>query len=65
MPPNQYEEYANSMFGASVPKAELHNPKGPLKIGDMTVSIDGELVPVVDVLLGNQLTIYFEHHILL
>ena len=65
VPPNQYEEYANSMFGASVPKAELHNPKGPLKIGDMTVSIDGELVPVVDVLLGNQLTIYFEHHILL
>ena len=65
VPPNQYEEYANSMFGASVPKAELHNPKGPLKIGDMTVSIDGELVPVVDIMLGNQLTIYFEHHILL
>lgn len=65
VPPNQYEEYANSMFGASVPKAELHNPKGPLKIGDMTVTIDGELVPVVDILLGNQLTIYFEHHILL
>jgi len=65
VPPNQYEEYANSMFGGSVPKAELHNPKGPLKIADMTVSIDGELVPVVDIMLGNQLTIYFEHHILL
>jgi len=53
------------MFGASVPKAELHNPKGPLKIGDITVSIEGELVPVVDIMLGNQLPIYFEHHILL
>jgi uncharacterized protein (AIM24 family) len=66
VPPNQYEEYtANSSFGTAVPRAELHNPKGPLKVGDMTVTIDGELVPVVDVMLGNQLTIYFEHHILL
>ena len=65
VPPNQYEEYSNSMFGNAVPKAELHNPKGPLKIADMTISIDGELVPVVDIMLGNQLTIYFEHHILL
>jgi uncharacterized protein (AIM24 family) len=64
-PPNQYEEYSNSMFGAAVPKAELHNPKGPLKIADMTISIDGELVPVVDIMLGNQMPIYFEHHILL
>ena len=31
----------------------------------MTITIDGELVPVVDVMLGNQLSIYFEHHILL
>jgi len=65
VPPNQYEEYTNSVFGNSVPKAELHNPKGPLKVGDMTISIDGELVPVVDIMLGNQLPIYFEHHILL
>ncbi|HET8913187.1 MAG TPA: AIM24 family protein [Ktedonobacteraceae bacterium] len=66
VPPNQYEEYAsNSPFGASVPKAELHNPKGPIRIADMTISIDGELVPVVDIMLGNQLSIYFEHHILL
>lgn len=65
VPPNQYEEYSNSMFGASVPKAELHNPKGPLKIADMTVSIDGALVPVADIMLGNQMPIYFEHHILL
>jgi uncharacterized protein (AIM24 family) len=31
----------------------------------MTITIDGELVPVVDIMLGNQLPIYFEHHILL
>jgi uncharacterized protein (AIM24 family) len=66
IPPNQYEEYANNQaFGSAVPRAELHNPKGPMKIGDMTITIDGELVPVVDVMLGNQLSIYFEHHILL
>src|SRR5690348_889040 len=65
VPPNQYEEYSNNMFGNAVPKAELHNPKGPIRIADMTVSIDGELVPVVDIMLGNQMPIYFEHHILL
>jgi uncharacterized protein (AIM24 family) len=65
VPPNQYEEYSNSMFGAAVPKAELHNPQGPLKIADMTISIDGALVPVADIMLGNQMPIYFEHHILL
>ena len=65
VPPNQYEEYANSMFGNAVPKAELHNPKGPLKVADMTITIDGELVPVVDIMLGNQMSVYFEHHILL
>ncbi len=65
VPPNQYEEYTNSPFGSAVPRAELHNPKGDLRIGDMTIHIDGELVPVVDIMLGNQLPIYFEHHILL
>jgi len=65
IPPNQYEEYSNSMFGNAVPKAELHNPKGPLRVADLTISIDGELVPVVDIMLGNQMSIYFEHHILL
>ena len=64
-PPNQYESYRSSAFGNAVPKAELHNPKGPLRIGDTTITIDGELVPVVDVMLGNQMPIYFEHHILL
>src|SRR5579859_3826232 len=65
VPPNQYEEYAGSPFGNAVPRAELHNPKGDLKVGDMVIHIDGELVPVVDIMLGNQLPIYFEHHILL
>ena len=66
VPPNQYEEYSsNAVLGNAVPRAELHNPKGPLRVGDMTITIDGELVPVVDVMLGNQLSIYFEHHILL
>ncbi len=65
IPPNQYEEYTNSIFGNAVPKTELHNPKSPLKLADMTISIDGELVPVVDIMLGNQLSVYFEHHILL
>jgi len=65
VPPNQYEEYGNSMFGNQVPKMELHNPKSPLRVADINISIDGELVPVVDVMLGNQLSIYFEHHILL
>jgi uncharacterized protein (AIM24 family) len=64
-PPNQFEEYHQSMFGNAVPQAELHNPKGPLRVADMTITIDGELVPVVDIMLGNQMPIYFEHHILL
>jgi len=65
MPSNQYEEYRESSFGDSVPKAELHNPKGPMRVADMIITIDGELVPVVDIMLGNQMPIYFEHHILL
>ncbi len=66
VPPNQYEEYSsNQALGGQVPKAELHNPKGPLHVADMTITVDGQLVPVADVMLGNQLPIYFEHHILL
>jgi uncharacterized protein (AIM24 family) len=63
--PEQYEEYGDSTLGNSVPKAELHNPKGPIHVADMTITIDGELVPVVDIMLGNKIPIYFEHHILL
>ena len=66
IPPNQYEEYSsNQVLGSQVPRAELHNPKGPLQVGDMTITIDGQLVPVADVMLGGQIPIYFEHHILL
>jgi uncharacterized protein (AIM24 family) len=65
VPPNQYEEYGSSPFGGGVPRAELHNPRGPLQVADMTISIEGELVPVVDIMLGSQMPIYFEHHILL
>ena len=66
IPPNQYEEYSsNQALGNQVPRAELHNPKGPLQVGDMTITIDGQLVPVADVMLGGQIPIYFEHHILL
>jgi uncharacterized protein (AIM24 family) len=47
------------------PQPELDNPKEPITLGDMTIRIEGELVPVVDVELGQQQYIYFEHHILL
>ncbi len=47
------------------PVPESANPKEPIRIGDMTIKIEGELVPVVDVELGSQQTVYFEHHILL
>ena len=47
------------------PVPEAGNPKAPIKIGDMTIKVEGELVPVVDVELGSRQTIYFEHHILL
>src|SRR5579884_2095352 len=47
------------------PEPELDNPKEPITLGDMTVRIEGELVPVVDVELGAQQTVYFEHHTIL
>ncbi len=49
----------------SEPVPELDNPKAPIVIGDMSVKVEGELVPVVDIELGRQQTVYFEHHILL
>ena len=49
----------------SEPQPEIDNPKTPMTLGDMTVRVEGELVPVVDVELGRQQTVYFEHHILL
>ena len=47
------------------PIPEADNPKAPITIGDMTIRVKGELVPVVDVELGTRQTVYFEHHILL
>ncbi len=47
------------------PVPESANPKEPIRVGDMTIKVEGELVPVVDVELGSQQTVYFEHHILL
>ena len=49
----------------SEPIPESDNPKDPIRLGDMTIKVEGELVPVVDVELGTQQTVYFEHHILL
>ncbi|MGZ3532838.1 MAG: AIM24 family protein [Vulcanimicrobiaceae bacterium] len=47
------------------PVPEADNPKSPITVGDLTMRVEGELVPVVDVELGRQQTVYFEHHILL
>ncbi|MBV8600567.1 MAG: AIM24 family protein, partial [Candidatus Eremiobacteraeota bacterium] len=49
----------------SEPVPETDNPKEPITLGDMTIRIEGELVPAVDIELGRQQSIYFEHHILL
>jgi uncharacterized protein (AIM24 family) len=62
---SQYEQYGSGMPGYNEPRPEVSNPKGPIRLGDMTITIEGELVPVVNVELGTQQTIYFEHHILL
>ena len=49
----------------SEPQPETDNPQAPIVVGDTSIRIEGELVPVVDVELGTQQTVYFEHHILL
>lgn len=51
--------------GYTEPVPETGNPKEPIVLGDLSIKIEGELVPVVDVELGRQQTVYFEHHILL
>jgi uncharacterized protein (AIM24 family) len=51
--------------GYTEPQPELTNPKNAITLGDMTVRIEGELVPVVDVELGAAQTVFFEHHIVL
>lgn len=56
---------ATSVGTYTEPVPEADNPKAPITLGDMTIKIEGELVPVVDVELGSRQTVYFEHHILL
>ena len=47
------------------PVAETDHPKQTIQIGDCSIRIEGQLVPVVDVELGSGESIYFEHHIVL
>ncbi len=47
------------------PVPESQNPREPIQLDDLTIKIEGELVPAVDVELGVRQSIYFEHHILL
>lgn len=62
----EYQQMGNPMPGFNnEPVPELSNPKDPIRVGDLLVQIEGELVPVVDVELGRQQSVYFEHHILL
>ena len=49
----------------SEPVGEADNPKEAMRVGDTTVRVQGELVPVVDIELGPSTSVYFEHHILL
>ncbi len=56
---------ATQVGSYSEPVPESDNPKEPIRLGDMTIVVEGELVPVIDVELGSQQTIYFEHHTLL
>ena len=56
---------AASVGSYSEPLPETDNPKEPITVGDMTITVEGQLVPVADVELGRQQTVYFEHHILL
>ena len=64
MPPGQFQDFGAGL-APNEPVPELHNPKEPITLGDMRIKIEGEVVPVVNVELGSQQTIYFEHHILL
>jgi len=59
---------AGSGYGAggrNEPVPQQGDPQGIIRSGDVAVRIEGELVPVVDVELGGQENIYFEHHVLL
>ncbi|KAI9335266.1 mitochondrial biogenesis AIM24-domain-containing protein [Obelidium mucronatum] len=49
----------------SGPHCIPENPKNLIEHGDLKIRIEGDLVPVVDVWLGGQQGIFFEHHTLL
>ncbi|MBW4598069.1 MAG: AIM24 family protein [Calothrix sp. FI2-JRJ7] len=40
-------------------------PQSSFRSGDLSLKIKGEVAPIVDVQLGQQQSVYFEHHILL
>ena len=62
----EYQQMGRPMAGFdNEPVPAMSNPKEPIRVGDLTLQIEGELVPVVNVELGKQQSIYFEHHILL
>jgi uncharacterized protein (AIM24 family) len=61
----QYQAAYGAGLAPNEPQLELHNPDEPIVIGDMRLKIEGQVVPVVSVELGQQQTVYFEHHILL
>ncbi|MEB3337369.1 MAG: AIM24 family protein [Leptolyngbyaceae bacterium] len=64
--PQEYQHMGSPIPGfENEPIPELKNPDAPIRIGDMIVKIEGDVVPVVDVELGQQQSVYFEHHILL
>jgi len=54
-----------SVGAYSEPVGESDNPKETMRVGDTSVRVEGELVPVVDIELGPRTGVYFEHHILL
>jgi uncharacterized protein (AIM24 family) len=64
-PPQQPQSTAFGVGAANEPVPQVGDPTGIIRSGDVTVRIEGELVPVVDVELGGRENIYFEHHVLL
>jgi uncharacterized protein (AIM24 family) len=62
----EYQQMGSPMSGYNQePVPEADNPQGILQSGDLSLRIEGTIVPVVDVELGKQQSVYFEHHILL
>ncbi len=62
----EYQEMGNSMPGyGQEPIPEINNPQNILTSGDLSLRMEGAIVPVVDVELGRSQSVYFEHHILL